>query len=141
MPVSVRITDRGVIEESSLVGSLSIEVPSVSRSGTLATSTATVGSYTAPSPGFYFITGAAASGSLFTVPNPANTPGGELSVAEIGTNQALLSGAYAGKTFVLSNGTSRGSVLIVPVGGSAAMKSNGTSWCVFASSGSLTVYT
>lgn len=140
MGTTTRIIDSGCVSESSAQSAFSIEVPLRSVAGEAFTSTNTASAYTATRPGFYFVTGAAASGSIFTVPNPALYPGAFLSVSEIGTNQCLLSGAYAGKTFVLANGTSHGAVAVVPKSGFASFRSSGVSWCLTATSGSVTVY-
>lgn len=142
MGTTTRITQAGVISEPSALSSFVIEVPQREVGGGFtATSTNTASAYTATRPGFYWVTGAAASGSVFTVPNPALYPHNVLSISEVGTNQVLLSGAYAGKTFVLANGTSRGSVAILPAGGFASFRSSGVSWCLNSVSGSVTVYT
>lgn len=141
MAIQTKITDDGVKQESSPASSMSVEVPVSYRSGQAPINTLTSGSYSAIVPGFYYVSGAAASGSLFTVPNPASFPGAELSLVEVGQNQVVLSGAYAGRTFALTNGTSFGSIMVLPTAGYVSLKSSGASWCVAAQSGSLSVYT
>ena len=140
MGTTTRVTQAGVISEPSVASAFIVEVPQRHLGGDAFISTNTASAYVAAKPGFYFVTGAAASGSLFTVPNPASFPGSVLHVSEIGTNQCVLSGAYAGKTFVLTNGTSRGSVCVIPAGGFVSFRSSGVSWCLASVSGSVTVY-
>lgn len=141
MGTTTRITQAGAVSEPSTQSSFVVEVPQRVLVGAAPFSTNTASAYTATTPGFYWVTGAAGSGSMFTVPNPALYPDAVLSVSEIGTNQVLLSGAYAGKTFVLANGTTRGSVAIIPTAGAASFRSSGVSWCLSTSSGSIAVYT
>ena len=139
MPVTIRVTDNGLVEEASAASKFSVEVPFASTGPAAFLNSATASAFTATVPGFYYVTGAAASGSLFTVPNPASFPGAQLSISEIGTNQVLLSGAYAGKTFV-TTGSTRGAVCVLPTSGFISFISSGVSWCMTAVSGAIGIY-
>jgi len=132
MPIRVRLTSRGLIQEQ-----VTSETPMEGVSPGKLNSTALTASTTLTQPGFYTVSG----GSALTITLPAATtvPGAQWIFRSLSAHAHVLSGA-AGGSVRYTNGTSDGGMITFPatVGSSVVMQSDGLTYIVLGNSGSMT---